>query len=69
MYYLLALLLFILLYYIFVKLLSSIVKGCLVAFLVFLLTVIIVNMIRSTVVPVNILGLYRIDNFEIERLD
>ncbi len=69
MYYLLALLLFILLYYIFVKLLSSIVKGCLVAFLVFLLTVIIVNMIRSTVAPVNILGLYRIDNFEIERLD
>lgn len=68
MFYLLAALLFIILYYVFVKLLSSIVKGCLVAFLVLILVLVGITMVRSTKEPVNILNLYQVDNFNIERL-
>lgn len=68
MFYLLAALLFIILYYVFVKLLSSIVKGCLVAVLVLILVLAGITMVRSTKEPVNILNLYQVDNFNIERL-
>ena len=68
MFYLLAALLFIILYYVFVKLLSSIVKGCLVAVLVLILVVAGSILFRSTRNPVYILDWYKVDNFNIVKL-
>lgn len=68
MFYLLSLLLFIILYYIFVKLLSSLVKGCLMAVFVLLLVTVIFLFVRSASEPVEILGRYEIDNFEVTRI-
>lgn len=68
MFYLLAALLFIILYYVFVKLLSSIVKGCLVAVLVLILIMAGSVLVRSTKYPVYILNWYKVDNFNIEKL-
>ncbi|MBN1162216.1 hypothetical protein JXA34_00555 [Patescibacteria group bacterium] len=67
MYYVLLLLLFGLLYYVFAKILSSMIKGCLVS--AFILIVVLAGIIlyKSTKEPVNILGLYVVDNFEITR--
>ncbi|MFC1622170.1 hypothetical protein ACFL13_02190 [Patescibacteria group bacterium] len=50
------------------KLLSSIVKGCLVALLIAILVIIISIFVKSTKEPVEIFGVYRINNFEITRL-
>lgn len=68
MFYLLALLLFIILYYIFVKLLSSMVKGCLMAVFVLILVSVVVAFAKSTKEPVNVMGWYKIDNFNIVKL-
>ena len=65
MYYLLALLLFLILYYVFVHVLSSVVKGCLMAIFVLLLVIGITLFVRSANEPVNILGIIEIDNFEV----
>jgi ascorbate-specific PTS system EIIC-type component UlaA len=68
MFYLLAALLFIILYYVFVKLLSSIVKGCLVAVLVLFLVLAGSVFIRSTKRPVYIFDWYKVDSFNIVKL-
>ena len=68
MYYLLLLLLFIVSYYVFVKLLSSLVKGCLMAVLILILFVGVTLFLKSRREPVNIFNLYKIDNFEVIRI-
>ena len=69
MYYLLALLLFIISYYVFVKLLSSVLKGCMFAILVLILFVLITAFLRSAKDPVYIFDMYKIDNFEIMKIE
>jgi len=68
MYYLLLILFFIILYFVFVKLLSSILKGCLVAVLVIVLFIGIDVLVKSSKEPVNIFGLFKVDNFEVIKL-
>lgn len=68
MFYLLALLLFIILAYVFIKLLSSIVKGCMTAFFVVLLVLLIILFVRSSKEPVFILDRYKIDNYNVVKL-
>lgn len=68
MYYLLLLLLFIILYYVFMKVLGSLVKGCLTAFFVVFVAYAVVVMIKSTKEPVDVFGLYQVDNFTIRKL-
>ena len=69
MYYLLALLLFIICYYVFVKLMSSIVKGCLMAVFVLILVTVVVIFVRSSKEPVNILNMYKVDNYEVTKIE
>ncbi len=68
MFYLLALLLFIILYYVFVKLLSSIVKGCMMAVFVVALVSLVIVFVKSSQEPVYLLDMYKVDNFEVVRL-
>lgn len=68
MYYLLSLLLFGIVYYVFVKVLGSIVKGCFTALLVVLIAYLAIVMLKSTKQPVRILDLYEVDNFNIRKL-
>lgn len=68
MFYLLALLLFIILYYVFVKLLSSIVKGCMMAVFVSVLILLVGVFIKSSREPVYLFDMYKIDNFNVVKL-
>jgi|GEM_PF-3224038 len=68
MFYLLALLLFAVLYYVFVKLLSSIFKGCTAALLIVLLVLVVAAFLRSATEPVYLMDIYKIDNFEVTSL-
>ncbi len=61
--------LFIVLYIIFVKVLSSLVKGCLTAVFVVLIIVVIGILIRSTIAPVNVLNILMVDNLHISRIE
>lgn len=67
MYYLLALLLFVLLYYVFTKILSSLIHGCITAVGVFLIIMIVSIFIRSIKEPVSIFGVYQVDKFKVTR--
>ncbi|MFA6982233.1 MAG: hypothetical protein WC243_04415 [Patescibacteria group bacterium] len=68
MYYILALLLLIVIYYLFVKVLSSLAKGCITVVLFGIAASIVVVFVRSRKAPVNIFGYYVIDNFEVRKL-
>jgi hypothetical protein len=68
MYYILLLLLFGVLYYVFMKLLSSILKGCLVSLFISLVVSAGIILYKSTKEPVDILGFYTVDNFEVIRV-
>jgi hypothetical protein len=68
MYYLLLLLLFIVLYTVFVKILGSLIKGCLMAFGIVLIVYTIYIMVNSIKQPMNIFGLYEVDNFNVRKL-
>jgi hypothetical protein len=67
MYYLLLLVIFVILYYVFVKILSSVVKGCLTALLIALLIWIATLLYRSTYEVVPLLGGYKITNLVITK--
>ena len=69
MYYFLALLLFTILFVFFVKLLSSVVKGCVSAFVLALAVIFILIMIRSTKGPVTLFNTIKIDNFKFSRME
>lgn len=68
MYYLLSAILFIVLYYVFMRILSSVIKGCLSAFFVFGIAIFIIIMVKSTKAPVDVFGLYTVDNLKITRI-
>ena len=68
MFYLLAILLFIVSYYVFVKLMSSILKGCLMAVFILVLFSVIYVFVLSAQSPVYIFDYYKIDNFEVIKL-
>ena len=68
MYYIFTILLFIVFYHVFVKLLSSVIKGCLTAVLVVFIIMALVIMIRSTEKPLELFGIYKINNFVITRI-
>jgi len=68
MYYLLSLLLFVILYYVFMKVLGSLVKGCFTALLFVFIAYAVVIMVKSTKQPVDVFGIYQVDNFNIKKL-
>lgn len=68
MYYVLALLLLIVIYYLFVKVLSSLAKGCITLVLFALATTIVVLFVKSKKAPVNIFDYYMIENFEVRKI-
>jgi hypothetical protein len=68
MYYIFTILLFIIFYYVFVKLLSSVIKGCLTAVLVVFIIMALVIMIRSAESPIDLFGIFRIHNFKVIRI-
>jgi len=68
MYYLLLLLLFITVYYVFMKILGSLLKGCLTAVLFVFVAYVISVMVKSTKQPVNVFGIYQVDNFNVRKL-
>lgn len=51
------------------RILSSIVKGCLISIGLFLIVITGFLLYKSTVKPVEVFGIYKIDNFEITRLE
>ena len=69
MFYILSLILFVVLYYVFAKLMSSIIKGILGA--CFLIIVVLAGFIlyKSSKEPIDFFGIYRIYNFEVIRID
>ena len=69
MYYFLALLLFTILFIVFVKLLSSVVKGCISALALALVVIFILILIRSTKGPVTLFNKIKIDNFKINKME
>jgi hypothetical protein len=69
MYYLLAFLLFIVVYYVFMRILSSVVKGCLTALLVVGIVAGVFYIIQSTKAPVYLFDMYKIDNLRIEKIN
>lgn len=68
MYYILALVLLIAIYYLFVKVLSSLAKGCITLVLSALLVTVVVLFLKSRKAPVKIFNYYEIDNFEVRKL-
>jgi uncharacterized membrane protein len=68
MYYVLALLLLIVIYYLFVKVLSSLAKGCISGVLFAIGVAIVLVFVRSRNAPIDVFGLYRIDNFEVKKI-
>jgi len=49
--------------------LSSLIKGCFVAVSLFLIVITIFLLYKSTVEPIEVFGIYRIDNFRITKLE
>jgi hypothetical protein len=68
MYYVLLLLLFGLLYFVFMKILSSVLKSCLVSLFIFVVVLTGIILYKSTKEPVNVLGLYLVDHFKLTRI-
>ena len=68
MFYILALALFIVLYIVFERMLSSLVKGCITALFIVILVSAVVVLIRSTRAPVVLFNMFVIDNLKITRI-
>lgn len=67
MYYVLTILFFIILYLIFTKLLSSIVKGCLLSIGIVIFGIVIFVSLKSTKEKVILFNTFEVDNFQITR--
>ena len=66
--YFLYILLFGLIYYVFFKILGSLIKGCITVVFIIVIAFVAITMIKSTKQPVNILDIYQVDNFKIRKL-
>ncbi|OGC59741.1 hypothetical protein A2380_03130 [candidate division WWE3 bacterium RIFOXYB1_FULL_43_24] len=51
------------------RILSSMLKGCFVAVGLLLIVITIFLLYKSTVEPIELFGIYRIDNFQITKLE
>ena len=51
------------------RILSSLIKGCFVAVSLFLIVITIFLLYKSTVEPIEVFGIYRIDSFRITKLE
>lgn len=69
MYYVLAVLFFIIVYFALTKILSSLLKGCLVTLGIFLLVVGGYVFLKSTKEPVVLFDTYVIDNFKVTKIE
>lgn len=69
MYYLLLIVLVAIVFYAVTHVVSSILKGCMVAVFVAIIGLLVFFFIKSTKEPVSIFGYYQIDNFEITRIE
>lgn len=67
MYYIILALIALFVFYIFVKILSSVIKGCLVTVIVLVLVMTLYLMYKSTREPVSLLNLYKIQDLKITR--
>ena len=68
MYYIIFALISLLVFYVVVKILSSIIKGCLVTLVFIGLVMTIYLLYKSTIEPVTVLNLYRIQDLKISRI-
>jgi uncharacterized membrane protein YagU involved in acid resistance len=59
---------FVVLLYAFIKLVSSILKGLIISLVVFLIILTVLAFIRSAKEPVEVLGRYEIDNYQIRKI-
>jgi hypothetical protein len=57
-----------LVFYVLVKILSSVLKGCLVTLVFIVLVITLYLMYKSTIEPVPVLNLYRIQDFKVTRI-
>ncbi len=69
MYYLLMTALILVVFIVVTRILSSLVKGCLVSVLVFLIVITAFLLYKSTVEPIEVFGIYKIHNLEITKLN
>ena len=69
MYYVILALLILVVFVVATRILSSLIKGCFVAVSLFLIVITIFLLYKSTVEPVKVFGIYRIDNFRITKLE
>ena len=68
MFYILTLILFIVLYYVFVKILSSIIKGCLVSGGIVFAIFVGYTLYKSTIAPVQIFGIWEVSNMKVVKI-
>ena len=69
MYYVIMLLLILVVFVVAARILSSLVKGCFVAVGLFLIVITIFLLYKSTVEPVQVFGIFKIDNLKITKLE
>ncbi|KKS30898.1 MAG: hypothetical protein UV03_C0018G0003 [candidate division WWE3 bacterium GW2011_GWE1_42_16] len=69
MYYVLMTLLILVVFIVATRILSSMLKGCFVAVGLLLIVITIFLLYKSTVEPIELFGIYRIDNFQITKLE
>ncbi|HBT66239.1 TPA: hypothetical protein DEA81_00745, partial [candidate division WWE3 bacterium] len=69
MYYVVLTLLILVVFVVAARILSSVVKGCFLAVGLFLIVITIFLLYKSTVEPIEVFGIYRIDNFRITKLE
>jgi hypothetical protein len=69
MYYVLAATVALLVFVLFIKALGSVIKGILTTTFVIVVVVFIYVMLKSISSPVNLFGIYQVDNFEITKLE
>ncbi|HBY09815.1 hypothetical protein A2473_02815 [candidate division WWE3 bacterium RIFOXYC2_FULL_42_13] len=69
MYYVILALLILVVFIVATRILSSLIKGCFVAVSLFLIVITIFLLYKSTVEPIEVFGIYRIDSFRITKLE
>ena len=68
MFYLIFALITLLVFYVIVRILSSVIKGCLVTLVFVTLVMALYLMYKSTIEPVTVLNLYRMQDFKVTRI-
>jgi hypothetical protein len=68
MYYIIFGAISLLVFYTLVKILSSVIKGCLTTVAIIVLVIALYLMYKSTVEPISVFNLYRIQNFKVTRI-